>query len=318
MTPEKVLEKFHELSPWTRFDEWTGIWIETETEQSVCALFGEDQEGDYKLLILRGHNPADRYLAYRNGEWIPEFGLDFATTDGIKITIIDNLVQNYFSNSPGLPPEPLRLDEKQLMFEVLDAISYLVTQVDAEKLPILDEEEEYGYHLWKVAKTWRAEVKEFPEERFVKHEPIEIPDSRIQRLKAAGLLQEGIWEAAAFYLPVTRFQGNQEVFVQCAGVAERGMGLLGLVTLEAHANAEQEIAEALFGSIEKQMRYPQFVVVKEEKIAEKLLPLLTKLGIQIRLRRRLKELEFLRDEMIEEFPDQDGEVDDDHSGHDHN
>ena len=303
MTPEKVLEKFQELSPWTRFDEWTGIWVETESEQSVCALFGEDQEGDYKLLILRGSNPADRYLAYRNGDWIPEFGLDFATTDGIKVTIENDSVENYVSCKPGLPPEPLRLDEKQLLFEVMDAINYLIVQIDQEKLPILGEEEELGYHLWKVAKTWRAEVKEFPEEHFVKHAPIEIPESRIKRLKAAGLLQDGVWEAAAFYLPVTRFQGNQEVFVQCAGVAERSQGLLGLVTLEAHANAEQEIAEALFGSFEKQMRYPQFLVVKEEKIAEKMLPLLTTLGIQVRIRKRLRELEFLREEMIEEFPD---------------
>jgi hypothetical protein len=303
MTPETILDKFQELTPWTRFDEWTGIWIEMETG-SVCALFGEDQEADYKLLILRGNNPADRYLQYRNGEWIPEFGLDFATTDGIKLTVAGDEVQDYVSCHPGLPPEPLRLDEKQLLFEVLDAINYLVTQIDAEKLQVLGENEELGYHLWKVAKTWRAEVREFPEEQFVRHEPIEIPESRIKRLKAAGLLQEGVWEASPFYLPVTRFQGNQEVFVQCAGVAERGMGLLGLVTLEAHANAEQETAEALLGSIEKQMRYPQFLIVKEEKIAEKLLPILSALGIQLRLRRRLRELEFLRDEMIEEFPDQ--------------
>ncbi len=51
------------------------------------------------------------------------------------------------------------------------------------------------------------------------------------------------------------------------------------------------------------MRYPQFVIVKEEKIAEKLLPILTALGIQLRLRKRLRELEFLREEMIEEFPE---------------
>jgi hypothetical protein len=303
MTPEKILEKFQELSPWTRFDEWTGIWIETDTG-SVCALFGEDQEADYKLLVLRGSNPADRYLQYRNGEWIPEFGLDFATTDGIKLTVLNDEVQDYVSNHPGLPAEPLRLDEKQLLFEVLDAINYLVQQVDSEKLPVLGEDEEHGYHLWKVAKTWRAEVKEFPEETFVRHDAIEIPESRIKRLKAAGLLQDGVWEASPFYLPVTRFQGNQEVFVQCAGVAERGMGLLGLVTLEAHANAEQETAEALLGSIEKQMRYPQFLIVKDEKLAEKLLPILSSLGIQLRLRKRLRELEFLREEMIEEFPDQ--------------
>jgi hypothetical protein len=303
MTPEKILEKFHELSPWTRFDEWSGIWVETESGVSVCALFGEDQEADYKLLILRGANPADRYLEYRNGEWIPEFGLDFATTDGIKLTIASEQVENYESCHPGLPPEPLRLDEKQMLFEVLDAINYLVMQIDAEKLPTLGEEEEVGYHVWKVAKTWRAEVRELPEEKFIRHDPIEIPEIRIKRIKAAGLLQEGIWEASPFYLPVTRFQGNQEVYVQCAGVAERGMGLLGLVTLEAHANAEQETAEAILGSIEKQMRYPQFLIVKEEKIAEKLLPILTSLGIQLRLRRRLRELEFLREEMIEEFPD---------------
>jgi hypothetical protein len=307
MTPEKVLEKFQELSPWTRFDEWTGVWIETEAEVSVCALFGEDQEADYKLLILRGNNPVERYLAYRNGDWIPEFGLSFATTDGLKVTIKDGAVEDYVSDSPGMPSEPLRLDEKQLLFEVMDALNYLVEQIDAEKLPTLDEEEEVGYHLWKVAKTWRAEVKEFPEEAFIKHDAIEIPDARIKRLKAAGILQDGVWEAGAFYLPVLRFQGNQEVYVQCAGVAERGMGLLGLVTLEAHANAEQEIAEALFGSIEKQMRYPHFIVVNEEKIAEKLLPVLSPLGIQVRLRKRLKVLEYLREEMIEEFPDQDNE-----------
>lgn len=306
MSPDQILEKFHEATPWVRFDEWTGIWIETSTEP-VCALFGEDQESDFKLLILRGADPAYRYLQYRSGDWIPEFGLDFATTDAIRVDIIEEQVESYLSCRPGAPPEELRLDEKQVLFEVFDAIQYLVGQLDQEKLPNLGETEDYCYHLWKVAKTWRAEVKEFPDEQFKKYPPIEIQKSRIDRIQAAGLLQEGVWEASPFFLPATRFQGNQEVFVQCAGVAERGMGLLGLVTLEAHASPEQEIAEALIGSIEKQKRIPQFLLVKEEILAERLLPILNALGVHVRLRKRLRELEAIRDEMIEEFPDEEAE-----------
>ncbi len=304
MSPDEILEKFHEASPWVRFDEWTGIWIETST-QPVCALFGEDSEADFKLMILRGPSSAERYLQYRSGDWIPEFGLDFATTDAIRVDIVEDHVESYLSCRPGLPAEPLRLDEKQMMFEVLDAIQYLVGQLDQEKLPILGETEDYCYHLWKVAKTWRSEVREFPEEQFHKSEPIELQKGRIGRIQAAGLLQEGAWEAAPFYLPATRFQGNQEVFVQCAGVAERGMGLLGLVTLEAHANADQEVAEALIGSIEKQKRIPQFLIVKEEQLAERLLPILQSLGIHVRLRKRLRELQAIREEMIDEFPEED-------------
>ncbi len=308
MSPDQILERFHQLTPWTRFDEWTGIWVETDTKP-VCAIFGEDQEADFKLFIIRGDDPTHRYLAYRSGEWIPEFGLDFATTDGIRVNIVDEQIESYSSANPGRPEEPLRLDEKQLMFEVLDAINYLVGQLDQEKLPVLGEDEDYCYHLWKVAKTWRAEAKEFPEEKFVKYDPIQIAEGRLKRIQAAGLLQEGAWETAPFYLPVTRFQGSQEVFVQCAGVAEPGMGLLGLVTLEAHANPDQEIAEALLGSIEKQKRFPQFLIVKDERLAEKLFPILSTLGIHLRLRKRLRELEFLREEMIEEFPDEDESAD---------
>ena len=304
--PDQILNRFHELAPWTRFDEWTGICIDTSTETKesfVCAFFGEDQEADFKLLILRGRDPAHRYLQYRSGEWIPEFGLDFASTDGIKVNITEDQVDTYSSMKDGQPPEPLRLDEKQLMFEVMDAINFLVEKVDEEKLPMLGETEEFCYHLWKVAQSWRADVRDFPEEQFVKYDRIQILDTRLKRLQVANLPQEGIWEAAAFFLPATRFQGDQEVFVQCAGVAERSSGLLGLVTLEAHADPQQEVAEALIGSIEKQKRIPQFLIVKEEKVAEQLLPILQTLGIQVRLRKRLKELEHIREEMIESFPE---------------
>ena len=315
---DQILSRFLELTLWTRFDEWSGVCFDRSEESTatggvdshsafVCAFFGEDQEADFKLLILRGPDAAHRYLQYRTGEWVPEFGVDFATTDGIKVNIIEDEVVSYVSMKPGQPPEPLRLDEKHLMFEVMDGLNFLVEKMDEEKVPILGETEDYCYHLWKVAKSWRADVREFPDEVFLKYQAIQIQDSRIKRIQAAGLLQEGIWEAAPFYLPATRFQGDQEVFVQCAGVAERNMGLLGLVTLEAHADSEQEIAEALIGSIEKQKRIPEFVIVKEERVAERLLALLQTLGIQVRLRKRLRELERVREEMIEEFPDEEGD-----------
>jgi hypothetical protein len=308
MSPDQILEKFNESAPWTRFDEWTGIWVETST-QSTCVLFGEDQEADFKMLILRGNDPSYRFLQYRSGEWIPEFGLDFATTDGLRVSIIDDEVDSYLSCRPGLPPDVLRLDEKQFLFEVFDSINYLVDQLNRDAVPLMGESEDFCYHLWKVAGTWRAEVKEFPDEQFQKFDPIHVPEARTKRILAAGLLREGVWEAAPFYLPATRFQGNQEVFVQCAAVAERNMGLLGLVTLEAHASPEQEVAEALIGSIEQQKRIPQFLVVKDERLAERVLPFVQSLGIQLRIRKRLRELELIREEMIEEFPDEEGDED---------
>ncbi len=310
---DKILEKFLELSPWTRFDEWTGIFIEVDSNASenpkelVCAFFGEDRTSDYKLLILRGQDPCRRYLQYRSGEWIPEFGLDFATTDAIRLGITEDNIDSDESCKPGQPPEGLRMDERRMLYEVLEAINTTVAMVDEEKLPMLGESEDYCYHLWKVGKGWKAEVSEFPDEEFIQYDPIQIPDARLQRLKAAGLLSEGVWEASSFYLPATRFQGDQEVFVQCAGVAEASAGLLGLVTLEAHADPEQEIAEALIGSIEKQKRIPTFFIVKEERVAERLLPILNFLGIHVRLRKRLRELEHIREQMIESFPEDDSE-----------
>ncbi len=306
MSPDQILEKFNQAAPWTRFDEWTGIWIETST-LSTCVLFGEDQDADFKMLILRGSDPSYRFLQYRSGEWIPEFGLDFATTDGLRVSIVEDEVDSYLSCRPGLPPDALRLDEKQFLFEVFDAISYLVDRLDQDELPMLGETEEDCYHLWKVAGTWRAEVREFPEEQFQKFQPIEVQESRLKRLHAASLPQDGVWEAAPFFLPATRFQGNQEVFVQCAAVAERNLGLLGLVTLEAHASPEQEVAEALLGSIEQQKRIPQFLIVKDERLAERILPVVQSLGIQLRIRKRLRDLELIREEMIEEFPDDDSD-----------
>lgn len=306
MSPDRILEKFNRAMPWTRFDEWTGIWVET-SEEDVFVFFGEDQEADFKMLVLRGLDPSYRFLQYRSGEWIPEFGLDFGTTDALSVKIAGDEVDSYSSFHPGLPPEPLRLDEKQMLFEVLDAIEFLVTKVDSESIPLLGETEDDCYHLWKVAQTWRAEVREFPEESFQRFDPIQLPEARMKRVLAAGLLREGVWEAAPFFLPATRFQGNQEVFVQCAAVAERGMGLLGLVTLEAHASPEQEIAEAVLGSIEQQKRLPQFLIVKDERLAERILSFAQSLGIQLRIRRRLRELEEVREEMIEDFPDEEGE-----------
>ncbi len=309
--PDQIIERFLELAPWTRFDEWTGIFIEVtdpsnaEETQTVCAFFGEDQASDFKLLILRGHDPCYRYLQYRSGEWIPEFGLDFATTDAIKVGITEDDIDSDESCKPGQPPEPLRTDEKKILYEVLDAINTAVTMVDEEKLPMLGETEDFCYHLWKVSKSWRAEVSEFPDEQFKKYDAIEIQEARLKRIQAAGLLRDGVWEASSFYLPATRFQGDQEVFVQCAGIAEPQAGLLGLVTLEAHADPEHELAEALIGSIEKQKRIPLFFIVKEEKAAERLLPILSTLGIHIRLRKRLRELEHIRDQMIESFPEED-------------
>jgi hypothetical protein len=323
----KIHERFLELSPWTRFDEWTGIFIEVdsaassatssgfnfnpqENKQLVCAFFGEGRESDFKLLILRGHDPCRRYLQYRSGEWIPEFGLDFATTDAIQVAITEDNIDGDESCKPGQPPEPLRVDEKRILYEVLDAINVAVSLVDEEKLPMLGETEDYCYHLWKVGKSWKAEVAEFPDEQFRKYDPIQIQEARLKRIQAAGLLTDGVWEASSFFLPATRFQGDQEVFVQCAGIAESPTGLLGLVTLEAHADPEQELAEALIGSIEKQKRIPQFFIVKEEKAAERLLPILSFLGIHVRLRKRLRELEHIREQMIESFPEDEEESSD--------
>lgn len=311
-SPEQILESFHELMPWARFDQWSGICIETGDAahpQTVCAFFGEDQDADQKLLILRGADPAFRYFQYRTGDWTPEFGLDFATTDGIKINIIEDEVDSYESSKPGHAPEALRLDEKQLMFEVVDAINTLVSLIDAEKVPVFGETEDYCYHLWKVAGTWRAEVREFPDEQFIANEPVEIADGLLKKIVAAKLPHEGVWEAASFYLPATRFQGDQEMFVQCAGVAERSVGTLGILTIESHADPEQEIVTVLLDSIEKQKRIPQFVMVREERVAERLFPMAQTLGIQLRLRRRLRDLSRIRDAMIDAFPEDDSDED---------
>lgn len=313
--PDQILERFTELAPWTRFDEWSGIGIEVkdtdDPDAFVCAFFGEEGRGDgttgYKLLILRGDAPADRYLAYRSGEWVPEFGLDFGTADAIRVSIVGDAIDSYESHKPGQPPEPLRLDEKQLLFDVLDAINSLIDFIDRDKVPMLGETEEFCYHLWRVAGTWRADVRDFPEEHFHVYEPLELNEGRVKRILAAKLPREGVWEGSCFYLPATRQQGDQEVFVQCAGVAERNGSLLGLVTLEAHADPDQEIAEAILGSIETQKRLPRFLMVKEERVAERLFGLLQSLQIHIRLRRRMKELERIREEMIEEFPDEEPE-----------
>ena len=308
MNPDQILDAFNESAPWTRFDEWTGIWVET-SKGSACVFFGEDQDVEYKMLVLRGADHANRFLQYRSGEWIPEFGLDFATTDGIRVEIDGEEVENYVSCHPGLPPDVPRVDEKQFLFEVFDAVTYLVGQLDQDRLPVLGESEDECYHLWKVAGTWRAEVKEFPEEQFVRFDPIEVSQGRVSRVLAANLPRDGVWEAAPFFLPAVRFQGNQEVFIQCAAVAERGSGLLGLVTLEAHASPEQEVAEAILGSIEQQKRIPQFLVVKDERLAERLLPVVQSLGIQLRIRKRLRDLEEIREGMIDEFPDEETESD---------
>jgi hypothetical protein len=309
--PDQILERFTELAPWTRFDEWIGIGLEVveanEPDSFVCAFFGEEGREDgttgFKLLILRGDSPADWYLKYRAGEWVPEFGLDFGTTNGIRVSLTEDGIDTYESLKPGQPPEPLRLDEKQLMFDVLDGINFLIDSIDREKVPMLGETEEFCYHLWKVAGTWRADVRGFPEERFEAYTPLQLQDSRVKRLLAARLPQEGVWETSCFYLPATRMQGDQEVFIQCAGVAERNGNLMGLVTLEAHADPDQEIAEAILGSIETHKRLPKFLMVAEERVAERLLPLLQSLQIHVRLRRRMKELGRIREEMIDAFPE---------------
>ncbi|MBS1958380.1 MAG: hypothetical protein JST80_02820 [Bdellovibrionales bacterium] len=311
-TLDHVLDRFNTLSPWTRFDEWIGIGVEVSEEEFVFAFFGEearldDEQLGYKLIVLRGDAPADQYMKYRSGEWIPEFGLDFGTIDGIRVSIGDDGIESYESCKPGQPPEELRLDEKQQLFAVLDAIASLIQFLDQDKVPILGEQEDYCYHCWKVAGTWRADVRNFPEEIFTAYPQLAINESRLKRISATKLPREGVWEASSFYLPATRVQGDQEMFVQCAGVAERNGNLLGLVTLEAHADPDQEIAEAILGSIETQKRMPEFLMVKEERVAERLIALLQSLQIHVRFRRRLKELERIREEMIDDFPDEESE-----------
>lgn len=311
-----VLERFTESTVWERFDEWTGICVEisspTPSNQQidyVCAFFGMDPKHDYKMTILRGPNPAQAYLKYRHEEWIPEFGLDFATSDSIQVYIDQGQVVQYESLKPGLAPQDLRADEKQLMFTVFEAIVELAQVLDQGKIALLDESNGVFYYLWKwdvadAKASWKIDIRETPVECYIPHPSIQPAESRLQRIKAVKLGQEGVWEAAYFYLPVTRVQGDQEVYVQCAGIADREKGLIGLVTLEAHADPDAELVEALLGSIEKQGKIPQFLIVKDEQAAEKLLPLLVSLNIHLRLRRNLYELESIREEMIEKFPDE--------------
>ncbi len=306
MNFEEVFLNFEKSEAWKRFDEWIGLSVETETGAWLC-FFSQVEPDQFRFWALRGQESTERFLKYRMGEWSPELGLDFATTDGITVDIINDEVGEDWSLSPGRPPAELRPDEKRELFQCLDAVQYLVGAIDEEKIPPLGEVEEIVYRLWKVSDTWRAEVYPLPDPQFGVLSKLDFPKERMDRLAKIPLKREGIWEAGVFYLPAIRPQGDQEVFVQCAGVCERMGELLGLVTMEAHANPENEILEALLGTMEKQAYLPQAIYVRDEDLLVALSPLAQILGIPFRYRKNLGSLEHVRDSLIDDFPEDNAE-----------
>ncbi len=305
-TPEEIFERFLDATPWLRLDETKPLWIDglTGRELPVPVLFVQSQDTVFQMLILTGNDAFTRVRELRSGEWIPEYGLDFATTEGIQVEIEEGKASTYSSLRPGCPKRELKQHERELLFLALDAVTDLVGRMDRDEVQMLSHDaEEFGYRIWAVAKHWKAEVALLPESKWVLSAPFLQFEARLARLSAVPLPAQGVWEAGAFYLPVTRMHGDEEQFVQCAAVFEREGALLGLVTLEPFAEATEEVAEALLGAIEKQGRKPEGLLVRSDVQLERLIPLCQRLQIPLRMRKRLVELEHFREEMIDDFPE---------------
>jgi hypothetical protein len=335
--------RLEDLNPWEWFPNLEIFrWQGPNSQESDYFTFlglGEDEglqgmtvhRGDYgyhHLLRLRSQQSeaeADEILVLQDSLLLAFFPVEELPKDEVEALLKAHpelegrtRIPLFSSQKPRFIPTTPNADEVEYWIELLSATIQILEELDAgdsEWEPpdgeeeLLDQEDVVyelrhmasatgGEGKWRIEDKWMDDLFEDPEGQAT------VEASRIDRLVKVGLKRAGVWEGDQIYLPKIVEENGLRFFSQVACIVDRDQDrALGVATVSFEANAEQELADALIGSIENQKRLPEKLWVRKPSSFEALFPICQKLGIRLRLGRNLAAMRQLRESMLQDLED---------------
>jgi hypothetical protein len=129
-----------------------------------------------------------------------------------------------------------------------------------------------------------------------------VPDEiRLQRIKKRGLRPAGIWEVDFFQFPAPIQEGGRPFFPLCLLIVDQASGFVFETHLESKDRHRPEFLNQMLKVIEENAYLPQEIWVKREEVLQLFEALVSKLGLKMKLVKRLKQLEYAKKSMNSYF-----------------
>ena len=125
-----------------------------------------------------------------------------------------------------------------------------------------------------------------------------IDEVRLQRIKNTSPAKHGIWEIDAFYTPNPIDGDNRPFFPYTFLCADHDSGFLFESVLAERSRWEPEFCTAFLEGIESHKLLPNALWVRKEELQELFEPVATRLGIEVRLTKKLPAIDRAKRELL--------------------
>ena len=131
---------------------------------------------------------------------------------------------------------------------------------------------------------------------------VPVPDEiRLQRIKNRGFRQTGIWEVDFFQFPMPIQEGGRPFFPLCLLIVDHDSGFVFESHLESKDCHRPEFQNHMLSVIEKNAYLPQEMWVKRKEVSQLFEVLVSRLGLKIKMVKKLNELEHAKKSMDSYF-----------------
>jgi hypothetical protein len=128
--------------------------------------------------------------------------------------------------------------------------------------------------------------------------PCSIDEVRLQRIKNSNQSRQGIWEVDAFYTPSAVDGDDRPFFPYTYLCADHESGFLFDSVLAEPSMWQPEFCEAFLKGIETNKLLPNTLWVRKEELRDLFEPLTTRLGIEVRLAKKLPAIDRAKRELL--------------------
>jgi hypothetical protein len=128
--------------------------------------------------------------------------------------------------------------------------------------------------------------------------PSPIDEVRLQRIKKTSQAQHGIWEVDAFYTPNPVDGDDRPFFPYTYLCADHESGFLFDSVLAEPSMWQPEFCNAFLKGIETNKLLPNTLWVRKEELLELFEPVATRLGIEVRLTKKLPAIDRAKRELL--------------------
>ena len=149
-------------------------------------------------------------------------------------------------------------------------------------------------HRWQWKTEW---LKPAPLTR-AKVRPYSIDEVRLQRIKNTSQAQHGTWEADAFYAPNPVGGDNRPFFPYTFLCVDHESGFIFDTVLAEPSMWQTEFCKTFLESIEAHKLVPSTLWVRKEELRELFEPVATRLGIEVRLTKKLPAIDRAKRELL--------------------